>query len=59
MMVVSSTLDCQPLYCVILSLESRWNVILLIISDWSLTSMISTSIRKILMVPKNWCVVDR
>ena len=40
-----------------MSLESKWNVILLIVLSWSLTLMISTSIRKVLMVPKSWCVV--
>ena len=49
----------RPCIALILSLESRWNVTLLIVLSWSLTLVISSSISNIFMVPKRWCVVGR
>ena len=46
-----------PLTNLLLSLETRWSIILLEILQWSWTLLHSTSIRKNFMVPQGWCVV--
>ena len=46
-----------PLIALLLSLETRWSIILLEILHWSLTLLHSTSITEIIMVPQGWGIV--